>query len=567
MHRTTLLTLSSFMTSCLCTYLPAQPRQRCKATDACWPSAEIWQAFNDSVSGRLLITRPSAAVCHSDDFDEQACTTARANWTVSDWRTDQPGAYTGMLWEYGPIDQCFINTTRSAPCEQGYVPRYSVNASSVADIQAAVRFADEHDVLLAIKNTGHDHLGRSSAGGGLSIWTHNLKGIKWHDAFIPANAPCKDKSYPAVTLKAGEQWVDVYAAAAEQKRIVVGGHARTVGAAGGWLTGGGHSAFANRYGLGIDNVLELQVVTAIGELLTLNPYTNPDYFWAIRGGGGCAFGIITSVTYQTHPEPDHIQAVFVQLNATESSFHDAMAGMFEGIDNMTAAGYTGYAYVQRPADATAGIPAGFGGFFNQADGNESTLAAGSARFLELNAIPDVSVFAMPITYPSWKAYTDIWLQDPNIAQNVIDASRLLTPDVVYNVTARDSLIDMCTEYGAGFNFMGRVKNDTRAATAVHPAWAQSFGILSFGANWADEASLEERRAKKQMVIEQSLQLDQIFGAEGGTYINEANPFEPNWERVFWGRNYEKLLKIKKTVDPSNLFACNRCVGSDIVFEP
>lgn len=257
----------------------------------------------------------------------------------------------------------------------------------------------------------------------------------------------------------------------------------------------------------------------------------------------------------------------VQVNATESSFHDAITGTFEGIDQMTAAGYTGYAYIQRPADATDTTPGGFGGFFNQADGNESTLATGTARFRELNSIPGISAFAFPVIYPSWKAYTDIWLQDPNIAQNVIDASRLLTPDVIYNAPARDALIEMCAQYGAGFNFMGRVKNDTRAETAVHPAWAHSIGILSFGADWADEASLEEKRTKKEMVDEQSRELDSIFGPAGGTYIKEANPFEPEWQRVFWGENYERLLRIKRNVDPSNLFVCNRCVGSDVNFEP
>ncbi|KAK6375522.1 hypothetical protein LTR64_003647 [Lithohypha guttulata] len=529
---------------------------------------ETWSKFNNSILGRLIVTRPSAAVCHVEDFDSEACTIAKEYWTVSDWRTDQPGAYTAVLWEYGPVDQCFINTTAEALCDQGYVPHYSVNASSVADIQAAVKFADENDVLLTVKNTGHDHLGRSSSpGGGLSIWTHGMRGIEWHAAFVPENAPADVSTYPAVTVSAGEQWIDVYAAAAEQKRVVVGGHARTVGAAGGWFTGGGHSAWSNKYGLGIDNVLELHIVTAAGEHKTLNKYTNSDYFWAIRGGGGCAFGVITSVIYRTYPEPNHIQAVFVQVNATSvESFKQAIEGTFQAIDAMTAAGYTGYAYIQRPADGTPAQPTGFGGFFNLADGNELTLAS-SARFLELNAIAGVSSFVFPVEYPSWKAYTDMYLTDLNIAQNVIDASRLLTPSVIYNRTKLDPLLDMIVEYGAGFNFIGRVKNDTRAETAVHPAWAESVGVLSFGANWHDEALLEEKRAKKEMVIEQSRRLSKIFGPGQGTYVNEANPFEPEWQDVFWGSNYERLLEIKRKVDPTTLFVCNRCVGTDMIFEP
>ena len=100
---------------------------------------------------------------------------------------------------------------------------------------------------------------------------------------------------------------DVYKAAAEQKVIVVGGHARTVGAAGGYLTGGGHSPFAHYYGLAVDSkyatymidqltnntldLLEVNLVTAEGKAKTINAYNDPDHFWAIRGGGGSAWGV------------------------------------------------------------------------------------------------------------------------------------------------------------------------------------------------------------------------------------------------------------------------------------
>lgn len=112
-------------------------------------------------------------------------------------------------------------------------------------------------------------LGRSAGRGSFSIWTHQLKGRNWTDSFVASGAPKGIKGIPAVTLQAGEQWLgiwtlffrcyqtnwplDVYKAASEQRVIVVGGAARTVGAAGGWLTGGGHSPFASDHGLGVDS--------------------------------------------------------------------------------------------------------------------------------------------------------------------------------------------------------------------------------------------------------------------------------------------------------------------------
>jgi hypothetical protein len=102
--------------------------------------------------------------------------------------------------------------------------------------------------------------------------------------------------------------IDVYQAAAKQGVLIVGGSARTVGAAGGYLLGGGHSPFAHNYGLAVDSqwlvptslshtsngnadLLEMSIVSADGEHRVINPYSDPEYFWAVRGGGGSAWGV------------------------------------------------------------------------------------------------------------------------------------------------------------------------------------------------------------------------------------------------------------------------------------
>lgn len=227
-------------------------QRRCTAPSPCWPSTADWASFNASVNGRLIASRPAAHVCHGPEYSQALCDIAKLNWTSSDWRTTQPGSYSAILWELGP-DQCFINGSVSDPCEQGLVADYTVNVSSVGDVEKAVRWAAKRDLYLTVKNTGHDHLGRSSGKGAFSIWTHHLKGRTWHDSFVPRGAEKDGKGTPAVTLQAGEQWLDVYRDADQQGRIVVGGHARTVGAAGGWFTGGGHSAWSHFYGLGVDS--------------------------------------------------------------------------------------------------------------------------------------------------------------------------------------------------------------------------------------------------------------------------------------------------------------------------
>jgi hypothetical protein len=193
-------------TLAICSTITASSLHRCKSGEPCWPSIQEWNTFNSSISGHLLATYPSASPCHSKHYDAALCKTVQQNWTNSFWRTSQPGAYSAVLWELGE-DKCFINTTIDALCGQGRVAEYSVEAHGVGDIQSAVRFADKRFLYLVVKNTGHDHLGRSSGRGAFAVWTHNLKGREWHDSFVPKNAPHGTIGIPAVTLQAGEQWL------------------------------------------------------------------------------------------------------------------------------------------------------------------------------------------------------------------------------------------------------------------------------------------------------------------------------------------------------------------------
>ena len=93
---------------------------------------------------------------------------------------------------------------------------------------------------------------------------------------------------------------EVYELMTEKEVVVVGGGALTVGAAGGYLQGGGHSANSPKLGLAVDNLLEADIVIADGTLLTINKCWHTDLFWAIRGGGGGTFGIVTRAVYKAH---------------------------------------------------------------------------------------------------------------------------------------------------------------------------------------------------------------------------------------------------------------------------
>lgn len=151
------------------------------------------------------------------------------------------------------------------------------------------------------------------------------------------------------------------------------------------------------------------------------------------------------MTYRTHPEPSHIQVAALQINSTSnSSLRPVLKGSLAALVNITDAGYTGYGYFSN----------GFSALFVRPNGTEEELLKGSAAFQELTELPDTSFLMFNLTYPSWIDYCDIFLQDPNIAQNVMDSSRLLTTDMALHKA--DQIIDMMLDYGPehypGFNF-------------------------------------------------------------------------------------------------------------------
>lgn len=133
-----------------------------------------------------------------------------------------------------------------------------------------------------VKSSGHDFLGRSNAPNSLSIWVHHLRGIEVHESFRPSGCDAVVEDGGAVTVGGGTPMWDVYDALGALNLTVVGGGAKSV-SVGGYLTGGGHSLLSPWHGLAVDQVLEMDVVTPAGELVTANECQNTDLFWALRG--------------------------------------------------------------------------------------------------------------------------------------------------------------------------------------------------------------------------------------------------------------------------------------------
>ncbi len=135
-----------------------QSKCRCIYGDPCWPSQSEFAQLTVQVSQPLLRPTPPARPCYRS-ANSSECAEAVAGWNDGNWRANQTGGMQSPNFETftlpnGTIDACYLNTTLEVPCGQGSVSVIGVDARSISDVQAAVRFAAKHALRLAVKNTG-----------------------------------------------------------------------------------------------------------------------------------------------------------------------------------------------------------------------------------------------------------------------------------------------------------------------------------------------------------------------------------------------------------------------------
>jgi FAD/FMN-containing dehydrogenase len=165
-------------------------------------------------------------------------------------------------------------------------PALTVGCTSTADVVAAVGFARAHGLLLGVRGGGHSIAGLCSVDGGMLIDLAAMRGVH------------VDPEARVAHVQGGAVWADVDHECQTFGLATPGGVVSDTGVAGLTL-GGGYGWLRRAYGLSCDNVLEAQIVCADGTVKTASATSNPDLFWAIRGGGG-NFGIATSFTFQLH---------------------------------------------------------------------------------------------------------------------------------------------------------------------------------------------------------------------------------------------------------------------------
>ncbi|GKZ60348.1 hypothetical protein AnigIFM49718_006690 [Aspergillus niger] len=543
--------------------------------DACWPSRDDWKRLNESISGHLVRVYPIGHVCHEPYFDQASCNQLIHLQYDSNWRAEQLGALQSFNWENWPRENeiCTIEANPSSVCGQGRIPLYSAVIHSVDEICAVVRFARQRNIRLVIKNTGHDSTGRSGAPHSLQILTNRLKDITFHDDFVPSQGDLgmdnpNASGVPAVTIGAGVMVGELYAAAAARGLIVVAGECSTVGVAGGYLQGGGVSTVLSpMYGLAVDHVLELEVVTAQGEIVTANEYQYDDLFWALRGGGGGTYGVVTKATMRAFRDiPAVIPTVHFIYPRANDVFWQAVAQVVRLTQSMSVNGNSGQYIVGHLPNYHWYV--NWTMFVWDAGSNlvEEQIPP-FLRFLDWFGIEyqyelaEYSKIGAFLTVPKQVDIGGIgYLQSSVVISesfmNSIAGASRLTASFSKLMLDPGALITV-NVLGGQINLNAKDED----AASVNPLWRSSSLLVVLMQSFPPTP--EAQSAAHQTLSQTNTPILASIDPEGGgVYFNEADPDQSDFQNAFWGHHYGRLHRIKNQWDPAGLFIVRNGVGSE-----
>ncbi|RGP66578.1 putative isoamyl alcohol oxidase [Fusarium longipes] len=526
----------------------ATAKCRCLPSDSCWPTDKVWTKFNSTVNGALIKTVPLGSPCHEPNYDETACAAVKDSWKYPMTHIETSHS---VMQNWFANQSCDPFVTKSKACTLGNYVSYAVKVSNAKDVAAAVKFANSNNIRLVVRNTAHDYFGRSTGAGSLAIWTHHLKSQE----VIPN---WSDKLYkgPAFKLGAGIQGYDTIAFGAANNLTSIPGECPTVGLAG-FTMGGGHSPLSTSFGLGADNTLEYELVTASGSIIKASSTQNKDLFWAMNGGGA-SFGVVTAITVRAHKITTVGGAKLTLVaGADKEAFYAAVAKFHELLPAMINNGstvtyvYTGAYFAIRPvtiANSTGDFVRDtiLGPFTNYLTNAGLTF---TASYSTSSWADHYELYQGPLPGGSFEAAQFQW------------GGRLIPWSVVADADLQKVLRNFASAGLVLAGSGGKFESHSGLDNAVPPAWRKAIISLQFGSLW-DASRWEDMRADQKKITE--VYMPQIIAATpgSGTYMNEADFNEPNWKEVFYGPNWDRLVSIKKKYDPSDFFYNFKGVGSE-----
>ncbi|GME51418.1 hypothetical protein ZTR_07060 [Neofusicoccum parvum] len=532
-----------------------------------WPSGAQWDLLNLLLGGGLIQSVPAAAVCYQDwpQYDAGECASVTAKWNEPQFQADNPADIDFPLFE----GLTCVPPSLGRPatnCTLGGYPSYVVNVTSVAQIQLAVNFARNLNLRLSIKNKGHDFNAKNTGAGALSIWTHHLNDIRYIPTYtIGAN------SGPAFKIGSGVTAVQVYEAADALGLHVVGGIARTVGLGGGYIAGGGHSPLSSQYGMAADQVLALEVVLPNGEFVSVDENHSPDLFWALRGGGGSTYGIVTSLVIRAYPKLPVSTLTYsfsTSVSVSNTTFWNGIDAFFATFPSYADAGMYTY-YTLSCTNITACSLT-----VNPLWANNMTsiqLQTFNAPFFtQLNSLgisvesPVYSDYsgvlpAFEATFPASTEIVGTWTY--HTGSRLFPRTNWANASALAAQTAAIRTAVLSADMTIGYNIRAAANAAVSQDNAVNPAWRATLCHALLGAAWSADATPTAIAAASRRLTAQ-LQGWRDASPGAGAYMSEADVNEPRFQQAFYGANYARLRALKREVDPWGLLYAPTAVGSE-----
>jgi FAD/FMN-containing dehydrogenase len=435
-----------------------------------------------------------------------------------------------------------------------YNPRFDSTAHPAAiarcantdDVAACVRFAAAGGAALALRNGGHSYGGWSS-GPGLVVDVR------------PMSTVTVDTTSGTARIGAGAQLIDVYSALAAKGVAIAAGSCPTVGITGLGLAGG-VGVLARAWGLTCDQLRSVQVVTADGSLREVDSASDPDLFWALRGGGGGSFGAVTALTFAVKPAPQ-VETFFYSWDISHGA--QVLTAWQNWIGSTDRQLWSTCKLLGDPPKGTA-VATVSGTWI----GPQASLDGQLAPLLSAIGPGPSS------TSKTSQDYAHAMLLEAGCSGQTATqcATGALTPAKRQPFSATSAILDQplpaagvsaalaraqaaasvpgMFEGGISFDSLGGAVSDVAAADTafVHRT---ALASIQFTATWASMASSPDPAPFDAYVRAGRSALAQWTG--NGAYVGYADASLTDYPTAYWGANYPRLQSVKKQYDPQNVF--------------
>ena len=416
-------------------------------------------------------------------------------------------------------------------------PAAIVRVANVDDVKAVIATARETGMDLAVRSGGHSSKGDGVTDGGLVL---DLRDMKALDIDVDSKTAWAETGLTAA---------EVTTQAAKHGLAIGFGDTGSVGI-GGITTGGGVGYLVRKHGLTIDNVLAADVVTADGELVRADKDTNPDLFWAIRGGGG-NFGVVTRFQYRLVDLPSIVGGILL-LPATAEIIERYIALSEQAPEELSSIANV------MPLPPMPGVPEDVVGklgimalmtWAGETDAGQKVLQP----FRELSKLAgqDAPIADMlrPMTYPEMYFPEDADYHPLAVSYNMLlDRCDRPSAQVIMEYLEKLDAPMRVAQLRVLGGAMARVRND--ATAFAHRASPILVNIAAFYTDDADKVEKQAWMLEFANAIRQS---------DTGAYVNFVGDEGPDRVRnaVYPGKTWDRLREIKRRYDPTNLFHLNQ----------